>query len=285
MAKHYDKDTTVQPRTGWCSRVSAPRLFFREWAPPHPRATVLVIHGFGEHSGRYAELAEYLADANLLTLIPDLRGFGKSAGSRGFVSVWSEYLDDIHALMEQQSAAQPLLLLGHSMGGLIAIELVLRGGLKFATAVLTSPLLALSMSVPHWKLVCGAWASKFLPRLTLSSGVAPKFLTHDPEKLEQVEHDPLCVTKATARWFSEMNKARCRVMNAAPEFRLPCLIIHAGDDHITQPEASRAFLERTQNPDNQYRLRPGEYHEVLNEVNRLEVMQQIRDWLLASINR
>ena len=213
-------------------------------------------------------------------LAPDLRGFGRSEGARAFVSRWDEYRLDLLAVASSGllDANRPLFLLCHSMGGLIGFDLVEQGGHPFGAIVATSPLLGVKVPVPAWKEALGRVASALHPRLDLATDVRPGNLTHDPVKIAEYVADPLIHQRATARWYTEMTRTLARVVGDAGRIAIPSLVVHGGADPVTDPDASRRFVERIGHADREYRSRPGEYHEVLNEVARGDLFAELAAW-------
>ncbi|MBI4618157.1 MAG: alpha/beta hydrolase [Planctomycetes bacterium] len=274
-----ERTTSTLPGNG------EPDLFCRHWTPAQSKGTVAIVHGLGEHSGRYDEVATFLASRGFFATAYDQRGFGKSGGPRAHVPAWGEYAGDLGRFLETvQPDRSPVFLLAHSMGGLVAFDFLETGSCpKVRGIVATSPLLGVAVRVPAWKGVLGRVASRLLPRLSLPTEVQPTDLTHDPAKIAEYEADGLIHEKATARWYTEMLAALVRVHANASRIQVPSLVIHAGADRVTDPEASRRFVERIGHPDREFRRREGEFHEVLNETNRAGLYEEIADWFLARI--
>ena len=181
-----------------------------EWfAHRSPRAGALIVHGYAEHCGRYRETANALTMAGLSVLSFDLRGHGRSAGPRGLVRAFTDYLDDIDtavAELEDRVGSAPLFMLAHSNGALAALRLLAdpwRAPKRVQAAVLCSPFLRLRAQVSRAKQLLSRIGGRVLPSLTMPSGLKPEWLTHDPDKLNERRHDTLCHDVASARWFTE----------------------------------------------------------------------------------
>ncbi len=256
-------------------------LHLHRWRVAHgeAKAWLLIVPGYAEHGGRYEELAHRLVARGVSTLALDLRGHGKSAGRRGYVARFSEYLDDVEVALSTIGGAKRFLL-GHSQGGLVALDFVAARNPVLAGLIVTNPFLGLALEVPALKLLLGRVAARLLPTLTLPSGLDPAGVSHDSRIVEAYRRDPLVFRTATAGWFREVTAAQERV-RALREVTLPLLYIHSDADPIASPEAAAALAAQLTAPDKTVWLRPGELHEVLNETGRAKLHEQIADWVVA----
>ena len=265
-------------------RAHAPELYVR-WRPAaEPRALVAVIHGFGEHSGRYEHVFAALGARGYSCLAVDLRGFGRSEGRRAYIDHFDDYLDDTGealALARDRGGDLPLFLLGHSMGGLICTRFAQERGREadLAGLAISSPAFGFRVEIPAWKHVLGRVASRVAPRLSLPTDVNPQALSHDPAVHEAALADPLMTYTASARWFTESLAAQELALDPARAVPCPLLLLTAGDDAIVEPEAQRLFLERTTTDDAEGRVYGQLFHEIFNEVERDEVLGDLLDWL------
>jgi len=267
---------SVLPREG------GPSLYRCELAPERKRALLVLMHGYGEHCRRYDELARYLVARGVVVCRMDARGHGRSPGQRGYVRRFAEYVDDLVALVASAAARHeglPLFVLGHSNGGLIAARALQRGLGGVRGLVLTSPLLGLRARhrpVPDAVARALSWA---LPRLPLPSGLDAAELTHDLALRELHAQDPWIVRVATPRWYWEATLAGRAALADAPRLDTPLLVVQGEDDPIVEPALAEQLCERARSPDKRCLMRPGELHEVLNEVGREQLFASIADWL------
>ena len=258
-------------------------LFCRVCAPESPRGALAIVHGYGEHSGRYREFARWLAARGWLVAACDLPGHGKSPGRRGHIRSFSDYLAAVKALLAEvrRAVPAPVFLLGHSLGGLIAARyLQLQPGAA-AGLILSSPFFGLAMPVPAWKRTLARMLSRLCPAASLPSGIRPEDLSHDPEVVEAYRGDPLVHRAATARWFTEVLAAQAAALREAEKIQVPLLIIQGEEDRLAEVAATRRFVARSRAPDLTFRLYAGLYHETLNEVGKERVWQEVLDWLEA----
>jgi lysophospholipase len=268
-----------------------PDIFVR-WREPAPgarpaRPPVVVVHGFGEHSGRYLRVLDAIAEAGHAVVALDRRGYGRSAGRRGFVRSFADYLEDVelalqHAARLTGDASRPILL-GHSMGGLVALDYALAHGERLGGLVLSSPALRFRVEVPAWKHLIGLAASRLWPTLSLPTGRDPSLLSRDPRNEREIHADPWIVARATARWYTESRRAQRRVLAAAGTLQVPSLFLVAGDDRVVDPEATRRFYAGV--PSSQHSWHRFEHgrHELFQELPELrdEVLRTMLQWLAA----
>lgn len=249
-----------------------------------PAGLVVVVHGYCEHRGRYRDTAAFLTAFGYHVLAGDLRGHGESGGARAHVLAFSEYLDDVDALLAQARRLYPgerPVLLGHSMGGLVSLLYSIDRGAGLRALALSSPFLGLKVHVPAWKQLLGRVASRVRPGLTLPNEVDAGDLSHDPKVGAAYRRDPLVSRVATARWFTEALSAHRQALERAAELRLPLCLLHGGDDRIADPAASREVFDRVAHGDKSFTLYPGLYHEIFNEVERERVLTDLVAWLKA----
>ena len=184
---------------------------------PQARGTIVVVHGYCEHRGRYRHVAAHLNRHGYHVLVGDLRGHGESGGPRAFVRRFADYLADVQAFLAAAAElsrgsvpARKPILLGHSMGGLVGLQFALNHPEALHALALSSPFLGLKIVVPGWKRTLGLVASVLSPTLRLPSGLSAAELSHDPEVGRLYDADPLVTHEATARWFTETTAAQGR---------------------------------------------------------------------------
>jgi len=265
-------------------REGCPDLFAR-WRPcADPRALVVVIHGFGEHSGRYEHVFKALGGCRYATLAIDLRGFGQSGGHRAYIDVFDDYLDDVEAaigLARERGPGMPVFLLGHSMGGLICTCLAQDRGrrLDLAGLAISSPAFGFRIRVPLWKDLLARVASRLTPRFSLPTTLDPAYFTHDAKMSEAARNDPLMTFQASARWFIESLASQKRALDPSRPVPCPLLVLVAGDDKIVEPAVEKQFIEETTTSDVESKVYEPLFHEIFNEVERDEVLGDLLAWL------
>jgi len=260
-------------------RLGGGRLWARAWEPEHPGGTLAIVHGYGEHTGRYREFSRWLAQQGWRVVACDLPGHGRSPGRRGHIRSFSEYLSAVEGLLGEARMHPPVFLLGHSLGGLVAARyLELEPGAA-SGLILSSPFFGLGLPVPAWKRALARMLSRLWPAASLPSGIQPEHLSHDPEVVEAYRTDPLVHRVATARWFTEVLAAQAAALEGAPRIRVPVLLLQGTEDRLAEVAATRAFAAACGSPDLTLKLYGGLYHETLNELDRGRVWQDVLDWL------
>ena len=273
-----------KPVSGFFSARDGQQLYQEVWpAAGEAHATVLMVHGYGEHCGRYQNPVEALRPRGFELFGFDYRGHGQAGGRRGHVDHFAEYLDDLDRALELARARgmRPVFLLGHSLGGLISARYVIERGKDLAGLVLSSPFLGLKAKLPAIKLAVGRKASKWMPRLTLKNDLDASALSRDPAVGEAYARDRFVHHVATARWFTETTAAQERCLHEAAAITLPVLV-YAGDaDAIADTAATRAVFDRIASKDKTLKVYPGGYHELMNDTCKGEVLQALGEWLEA----
>jgi alpha-beta hydrolase superfamily lysophospholipase len=251
-----------------------------------PKAMVLLLHGYGDHRGRYRRVADRWAEASVASAALDLRGHGTSGGVRGYCEHFRDYHQDVADMLAEIPSHTPpnvpLFAFGHSFGALVVTTFALEHPGVFQGLVLTSPHFGLALEVPKLKRTAGQVASRVYGRLALATGLCGNDLTHDESIARAYDNDPLVNKNATARWFTEASAAQRDLLARAPQLTIPLLCVQGGADHVASPSASRAVFDRVGSTDKQFDERAGLFHEVLNEpVAGDEIADQIGKWILA----
>ena len=265
------------------SRTGA-QLATRDWIPEGPaRAGIVIVHGAAEHSGRYEHVGSALAARGYGTYSYDHRGHGESSGPSMHVDNWQEYVDDLEDRFSAVAVALklPMVLYGHSLGGLIALDYCLSTSeLMPDLLVLSGP--ALEANVAGWKKMLAPVLARIMPRALLPLDLEGEQLSRDPRVGEAYFNDPLVATKATARFGAETLKAQARVAERIPMLTIPTLLLAGGSDTIIPPQSSLALAEVAVV---ERRLYPNLRHEIHNEPEGPEVVSDIADWIDAQLEK
>lgn len=277
--------TEVDVREGHDDGMHGIRLYHCEFVPSRPSGTgavVALMHGYGEHCRRYDELALALARRGHVVCLLDARGHGQSGGQRGYVLDYADYVADYAAFVARVRArhgARPLIVMGHSNGGLIVVR-ALQAGLEGARGlVLTGPLLGLRAARKAVPDGLARVLSAVLPRLPAPNGIRSEDLTHDPALREAHRRDRRVHGVATPRWYWTMTLAARAALADAQRVTLPLLVVQGADDPVVDPAIVAEFHARAGAPDKRLVARAGELHEVLNETGRHETFGIILDWI------
>lgn len=257
-------------------------LYYQFWIPEQACATVLLLHGYGDHSGRYANVATALAGRGYAVWVCDLRGYGHSAGKRAQVSHFQDYVDDLSAFVQfvrRQDAPDPFYLLGNSMGSLVALRYAVDHQAELAGLILTSPAFRLDDGVfPLLKMV-SPLASMLTPALAVMP-VDLSLLNRDPVMVSAYKEDPLNYQgRLHARLGYEMNLTARAVQQYARRVTLPFLLVVGEADRISNPQAAYEMFEAAASPDKTLKRYPGLYHDVLHEPEYPAIVAMIAEWI------
>lgn len=273
--------------TGTLHRPDGTQLFWRAQRPKkNPKASIIIVHGLAEHSGRYEHVMTRFAESGAGIYALDLRGHGRSSGKRVFIRRFTEYVDDLQALiLKAQHAApeEPVYLVGHSMGGLVVVHHLLEYAGIAKGAILSSPGLDIAVEVPAWKTKIANLATKIYPGLAVPTGISSEWLSRDPEVVNAYERDYLVTHSATAGWFTAFTQAQARAFEKAPEIQVPLLLLSAGADKLVSVAAHERFIEKLGSKDKELKVYPELYHEIFNEPEHVEVLDDAYNWLKSRL--
>ena len=262
-------------------------LFRCTWLPDdEPAAALAVVHGYGEHGGRYRYLVDAMVPLGYAVHVFDLRGHGRSPGVRGHIERFADYVGDAGLFVDAIAAEQPgtpLYLLGHSLGGLIATAYAEERPDGLAGLILSSPFLRLKLPIGGVKRAAAKVLSRVAPTRDIGNSIPADELSHEPEVVAAYTSDPLNHHVATARWAAEALAAQGAALSAAGRLELPLLVMYAGADTIADPAASRELFAAASSDDKTLRCYEGYYHELFNEVGRADVFADLAAWLEARL--
>ena len=276
-------DSTVTLRTADGLSLEVRR--WQEDTVPH-RWTFVIVHGLGEHSGRYQHLAARFTPLGATVYAMDQRGHGRSGGKRGHAPGLDALLGDIDLVVLQARTQDggPVVLIGHSFGGLLAIAYALKHADHIDRAIFSAPLLKVKQRVPAWKRALSTVLPRIAPGMTFSNEVDASLLSHDPGNGPAYTSDPLVHDHITAGLYGDTIARGEEFIMRAPELRVPFLLMQGRDDQIVDPVGSQRFFARAAAPDRAFCLYPGLYHEIFNELDREKVFQDIESWLTQRTN-
>lgn len=258
-------------------------IFYQYWRPDDPpKAVLLFAHGLAEHSGRYMNLVNYFVPRGFSVYGLDHTGHGRSRGHRLYVDRFEAFtaaLGRYHAMIRTMEPDLPVILVGHSMGGLIAAVYLLDHQDSLAGAVLSGPAAMIPDSVSKAALALGRLLSGLLPKMRVM-GLDANGVSRDPEVVKAYLEDPLvCKEKVTARLSAELTRAVRRLGHDCSRISLPLMVLQGGADTIVDPAGSRMLFERARSLKKRFRLYDGLFHEVFNEPEREQVLGDMAQWL------
>ncbi len=262
------------------------QLYCETWLPERPaRGALAIVHGMGEHGGRYKHLVEYLAACGYASTALDLRGHGRSSGRRGHVDSWADYLGDLDAFLKhirEQQPGTPLFLYGHSLGSLIVLDYALRDpdharalkGIILSGFAIQPVEVAKPAAIVSAKVMSRIW-----PTLVMRSADLSTRLSRDPAVAAAYRQDPLVSDRFTVRWGAESLKAVDSLKKRPARLDVPVLFIHGEADAIASLAGARAYFEALASPDKSMRVFPEGLHEQHNDISREQATRDIAEWM------
>ncbi len=263
-------------------------IYTQAWLPDvKPQAIMLIVHGLGEHSGRYANYVNYFVPRGYALYGFDTRGHGRSSGARGHVDHFERYVDDVDRRAAQARSdwpGTPLFVLAHSLGSLMGLSYARQYPDRLTGLIVTGTALQDALQLPPWKRSLATALSRVTPALKMNNGIALSGLSHDPAVIAAYEADPLTHTWGTPRLATETEVVRAQIRQGATTWRVPTLMLHGGADLICVPDGARLFAAQTPPGVVEYRSYPGLYHEIHNEPEKEQVFGAIETWLQRRLN-
>jgi len=253
------------------------------WLPDStPKAVVLVVHGIAEHSGRYRHVGEFLANRGYAVYALDHRGHGKSEGVRVYFDSFDQLAGDLERYFERVRTAHPALpmyILGHSMGSLITLLFTLRHQGELAGMISSGTPISLDQSLPVPLIALSGFVRNLAPKLALIA-LDVKAISTDPAVVAAQKADPLCYHGLMPiGTITAMVETGRKVREQVNTLRLPLLILHGQADKLTPPPGSQFIMDKAGSPDKTLKFYPGMYHEIVNEVDKATVLNDIATWL------
>lgn len=258
-------------------------LYYQNWLPDsQPKASLMIMHGLNEHTGRYAKFANTFVGKDFAVYGMDLYGHGKSEGTRSYVKEFSQYIRDYFLflkMIKEWLPGCPIFLIGHSMGGLIGTVFLIDHPEQISGAVFSGSVVQVPDDISAATIKLGQIISVIMPKMGML-GLDLSGLSRNPEVVQAYKDDPLVYTgKFTVRISAEMNKAMDRVAGEADQIKHPLLILHGGADYIVSPSNSKYLHGLVSSDDKKLILYPDSYHEIYNDYGNEQVFQDVTSWL------
>ena len=264
-------------------------IFFQKWIADKAKAVIILVHGLGEHSGRYDNLINSLADKKVSIFAIDHRGHGKSDGKRGHIDSFMDYVYDLKLFLEfikEENKGLPVVLFGHSLGGVIAAKYSMTYPDDLSMLVISSPGFAPAFKVPAWKTGVASFFSSRIASLTFPNGLKTEDLSHDADSVAAYINDPLVHNKITARFTVEFIRAGQECLSNAASIKKPLLVFHGEEDHIADHKAAEQFYKDASSPVKKLIIFEKLFHETMNETpaERGKVLSDVTGWILKNID-
>jgi lysophospholipase len=262
------------------------RLYYERHVPKKSRAVLVFHHGLNEHSGRYAHVVERFG-ADFSVYVFDSRGHGRSDGLRSYASSIGDFtadLDEFLKLIRGENPDADIFLVGHSMGGQIALNYLADYPRHPLSGVVTSSAnVRIGWNVNPIKRAVGFKLAKYWPRFRFPGEVDPKWISHDPAVVEAYRNDPLVPQYVTAAIAAAVLENQTALIGKAQRIKMPALLMHAGDDRISSPKGTADFFAKMASKDKTLKIYEGLYHELFNELEKERVFDDVEAWLKKRI--
>lgn len=247
----------------------------------HPEKIVLIVHGHGEHAGRFQKVAQYFNDKGISVCALTLRGHGKSEGEKGHAPSREQLLEDVEYFIRcvrVQYLEASLYLYGHSMGGNIVLNYLAKDqSEEIEAGIVTSPWIKLAFEPPRWKVTIGNWLADSIPTLIQSTGLNPENISSITEEVEAYQNDPLIHSKISAKLFSAITKGGEYIIRNPHKFKHSLLVAHGQRDQICSHDASDSFARDVELAT--FKSYPNSKHEIHHDVDFENLMTDILNWI------
>jgi alpha-beta hydrolase superfamily lysophospholipase len=276
-----ERESMKTLESGW-QNAEGIKFFVRGWEPDKRlKAVVILVHGLGEHTGRYARVGQAFAASGYSLVGFDLRGHGRSGGPRGHAPKYESLLDDLADFLAQMKVRypkKPMFLYGHSLGGNLVLNFVLRRKPKVQGVIATAPWLEVAYELPAARVALARAINRILPAFSQASGLETAALSHDVRVVDAYVRDPLVHDRISVRLFSGMYESGLWASEHAADFPLPLLLMQGTADRLVSPRAARSFAERGGKKVT-WRAWEGWYHEIHNEPQGARVLKMMIAWM------
>ena len=273
----------MQHNEGRFTGADGIELYYRRWLPETGLlGVVALVHGVGEHCGRYMNLVTPLVDAGYAVYGYDQRGHGASPGPRVHIDRWTQYRDDLAAYLKviaEECPGKPTIIYGHSMGSLVVLDYLLQRPKGLAGAIISGAALAPAGVGSPVQIVMAKTLSGVLPRLSVNLGIDATSLTRDPEAVEAFRADPLVTGRATVRWGAESISTVARIKEGMSGLDIPVLVVHGEADPLNLVEGAHELFDAIPHPDKTIRIYPGVFHEPHNDLDHEQLARDVKEWL------
>ncbi len=261
------------------------KLFLQKWITADAKGTIFITHGQAEHSDCYLRLVHALDKQKWNVIAWDLRGHGRSDGLRGYAKDFEDYVLDFKmfvdtCLLLPEVKNRPLVLLSHSMGGLIQTCSLLEGSIPEASAqILSSPLFGVAVAVPAWKDTGATFLNSLLPKLTLGNEIATNQLTRDADVIREYEQDPYRHNRISSGVYLGFKREFPKILDRAEEIKIPTFLHISDDDPVVSTESALKFFDKLGSPQKTLKIFEGAMHELYNDTIRAEAFHAVIEFL------
>jgi acylglycerol lipase len=272
-----DSSDVLDYSTGTIAAVDGLSLFYREWVPKNGSGrNVIIVHGLGEHSGRYVHVGKSFAEAGFKTVAFDLRGHGRSGGKPVFIRRYEELASDVDCVVKHFK--NPAFLFGHSFGAQLVLWTVQRFQMELQGLISSAAWLALVHVPPRWQVMVAKKVNRRIPGLRFPTGIDGAKLSHDQAHLDSLEDLALVHKFITVRLYLEAVRAATEILRVKLT-RFPIFMVHGDEDEVTSREVAENYFNGLEAPSKTFKVYPGFRHELHNEIGRSRVLADYVAWM------
>jgi alpha-beta hydrolase superfamily lysophospholipase len=273
----------MQHREFFFEGMNDTQLYSQYWLPEEsPRAVIALVHGIGEHSGRYMNVVDHMVSHQIGVYGYDHRGHGRSHGQRGHIDSWVEYRIDLRNFLKMikvQQSGYPIFLMGHSMGALIALDFILSENEELSGAIISgTPIDPVGVAKPHL-IALARILSLIYPRFPINLGLDYDGLSRIPSVVKAYQEDPLVHSKVSARWGTEALSALESVKMHGRNINIPILMIHGEADRLNLAQGAKQFFDQIRYNDKEYIGYPAGYHDIYNDLDYEKTLSDLLEWI------
>jgi len=274
----------LKPLEKFCAMQDGLELYTQTYLKKNSQASLVFVHGIGEHSNRYQFPLRYFSSFSFSIYFYDQRGHGKSKGPRIYAPSMQTLVDDLHTIVQlAKKKEKKVFLVAHSFGGQVAINYLASHPRQVAGALISSPNLRLAVKIPTYKKWLGKYLAFLLPTVALDNEIDPTLLSHDPEVVKAYIEDELVEKKISFRMAQIILDNLETILQLAPKIQDPMFLMHGGADQVCDPKATQEFYHGLKVRDKQIKIYEGFYHEIFNEIGRQEVFEDMLKWTKAHL--
>lgn len=259
------------------------KLHYEFWVPQVPRAGIVLVHGIGDHCGRYGPFVRHFTDLGFVLALFDMRGHGKSEGRRAHVEQIESFLEDLTEFSRFGKRSFPEIqswfIVGHSFGGQLLLNFIASRPLFFQGAVVTSPNIRLALKISKQKRKVVEWLDRYWPTAKLKGEIHSEWLSRDPAVCTSYNRDPQVSRFVTARGAVELMANQSMIYSLCSLIQTPILMLHGTGDRVTEWEGTRFFFDEIPYAQKNLQLYEGWYHELFNEVGKEKVFADVASWI------
>lgn len=264
------------------------KCYYQHWFPDKPRALIFMVHGLGDHIGRYNEFVSHLSCKGYACALYDQRGHGRSEGRRGHFASFDQLISDLGFFIafsrESLGLNVPMYLMGGSLGGLVCLNYLLTARERFSGILVASAAIMPAVNIPKWQKSIARLGAKIWPSLTIHNRLVFESMMRDPDELAALKADPVFHRRISLGSAIEIERRLGIIMGVPHRIQIPVIMLVGSDDAICDPYGAKMFFDRISSIDKEFINYNGMLHDILHDIGRKRVMEDVERWLTKRTN-